>query len=121
MTYTDIMQYIPVNDTDAAHVREIADSIKANGWIGMPILVCNAFGGSLVTGSHRLAALRLLASEDWDFDPDILGDIAEDVSGEVEKWCIDEDEDFDHFPHDNLSAVFCGSWVEQYKDELIEW
>ena len=121
MKYHDISHYIPVNKVDPAHVRELADNIKANGWQGMPILVCNARDGSLVTGSHRLAALHLLKEENWDMNLDALGDIAEDVTEYVDRWCESEDETFDRFPHDDLRRVFKDTWVERYADELEEW
>lgn len=116
MTYTDIRAYAPINDTDAAHVREIADSIKANGWVGAPILVHDV-AGMLITGSHRLAAIKLLSDEDWDFDPDELGDIAEDVGDIIDEYC----EENGDIPFDMLSLVFSGTWVEEYADQLVEW
>lgn len=77
MQASEIMMFEAINPVDQTHVDEIAESIRENGWIGAPILVI-ASHGMLVTGSHRLAALRQI-DEAWDddewFDLDTLGDI----------------------------------------------
>lgn len=65
MTYDRISRFAPINDVDNDKVKEIAESIKANGYVGCPILV---FGESLLTGSHRKAALDLLDAEGYDDD-----------------------------------------------------
>lgn len=119
MKYTNISCYAPINRTDPDKVREIAESIKANGWVGAPILITE---GNLITGSHRLAALKLLEEEDWDFNADDLGDIAESVDDIVRDWCKANDRYVDEqFPFDSLQQVFGGTWVEEYADELKEW
>lgn len=119
MKWTDIMCYAPINDTDPEKVREIAESIKANGWQGAPILVVEGHG-QLVTGSHRMAALNLIQDETW-MDLDELGEIAETVDDIVEAWCEENDASLDELPYDNLEAVFAGTWVEEYKNEIVEW
>jgi ParB-like chromosome segregation protein Spo0J len=50
----------PVNDTNANKVAEIAASMKANGWIGRPIIAWNDDGShwQAFTGSHRIMAAR---------------------------------------------------------------
>ena len=60
MKYSEIASYAGINAVDAGKVADLAESIKANGWQGAPILVCNM---GLVTGSHRLAALAELFGE----------------------------------------------------------
>lgn len=119
MNYSDICCYAPINGTDPDKVRKIADSIKENGWVGAPILVIE---GQLITGSHRLAALKLLEEEDWDFIADALGDIAESVDDIVGNWCKANDRYVDdQFPFDSLRDVFCGTWVEEYATDIEEW
>lgn len=120
MTAMDIMSYCPTNETEAAHVEEIKRSIMANGWQGAPILVCESLG-MLVTGSHRLAALRDIIDTELDFDLDSLGDVAEPVDDIVSAWCEENDCAIDNLPYDCLSQVFAGTWVEQYADEIVEW
>lgn len=120
MKYSEFESFNPINKVDEDRVREIANSILENGWRGMPILVCESFG-YLITGSHRLAALKLIEEENEDFYLDDLGDIAEDVTDEINAYCEEHDETIDTIPYDNLSAIFAGTWVEQYKDELVEW
>ena len=48
MTYDRISRFAPINDVDNDKVKEIAESIKANGYVGCPILI---FGES---PSHRI-------------------------------------------------------------------
>ena len=84
MKYSEIASYAGINAVDAGKVADLAESIKANGWQGAPILVCNM---GLVTGSHRLAALAELDA-DLDYDGDALDqDVAEDVADEVNAYC----------------------------------
>lgn len=61
MRFSEIEYFAPINEVDENKVNEIAESIKANGFIGCPILVC---GESLITGSHRLTALQQLAEQE---------------------------------------------------------
>ena len=119
MTATEIMYYCPVNGVDQSRVDDIAESIRVNGWTGAPILVSEVCG-MLITGSHRLAALRELA-DDIDFDLDALGDVAEPVDDIIEQWCEDNDACIDDIRFDCLADIFAGTWVEQYKDEIVEW
>lgn len=120
MKANEIFFFAPVNEVDEKKVRDLVESIKANGWTGAPILVSVAHG-TLITGSHRLAALRTLdADMDWDGDLDDLGDIAEDVDDIIDAWCEENDNTIDDIQFDNLSSVFAGTWVEEYKDEIEE-
>ena len=119
MKYSEIRAFAPLNDTDPDKVREIADSIRTNGWQGAPILVA-AETGRLITGSHRVAAIRLLETEDW-FDADELGDIAEDVEDIVAQHMEDNYLTWETLYTDQLGLIFTGTWVEQYADEITEW
>lgn len=118
MTANEILYYSEINATNPDHVAEIAESIRENGWRGAPILVVEC-QGMLITGSHRLAALKALNNE-W-FDLDSLGDVAEPVDDLVNAWCEENNACIDDIPFDCLSDVFFGTWVEQYKDEIVEW
>lgn len=118
MKASDIIYYSEINDTNPEHVKNIADSIRCNGWQGAPILVAESFG-MLITGSHRLAALKALDAE-W-FDLDSLGDVAEPVDDIINAWCEENNACIDDIQFDRLSDVFSGTWVEQYKDEIVEW
>lgn len=113
MTYEEISRFAPINDVDTDKVAELAASIEANGWQGMPILVAAA-SGMLITGSHRFAALATLDDAD-DME------VAEDVQDIIDAYCEENDVTIDELPYDNLSAIFRGTWVEEYKDELEEW
>lgn len=118
MTYEDIKCYIPINDVDNNKVLAIAESIKNNGYVGCPMLVCESFG-MLITGSHRLADLSYLETEDDDFDYDI--ECAEDVSEILNAYCEENDITIDQIDFSNLSPIFEGTWVEAYKNEIEEW
>jgi len=118
MKASEILYYASVNDTDKQRVDDLAASINANGWQGAPILVMESMG-MLITGSHRLAALKAL--EDDGFDIDDLGDVAEPVDDIINAWCEENDACIDDIRFDSLSDVFAGTWVEQYKDEIEEW
>ena len=119
MTYMQISCYATPNDTDREHVDEIAQSILKHGWDGVPILV-DSVQGVCLTGSHRMAALRHLA-DDSDMDVDDMT-VALDVHDILEDWYDSQDpDDVDELPLDNLSAIFAGTEVEEYKDQLPEW
>lgn len=116
-TYFDISSLPTVNEVDQNKVEEIQESILANGWQGAPILYTNL---GLVTGSHRLAALREI--EETEDDDDILfEDVAEDVTDIVNDYCEKNDMTWDELDFGNLGAIFAGTWVEEYKDEIREW
>lgn len=118
MKAREIMFCSPINSADPEKVSQIANSIKGNGWVGAPILVCLDHN-CLVTGSHRLAALEML--EDEGFDIDSLGDIAEPVDNLIDQWCEENDTTIDDIRYDCLADVFAGTWVEHYKNEIEEW
>lgn len=119
MTYMQISCYATPNDTDREHVDEIAQSILKHGWDGAPILV-DSVQGVCLTGSHRMAALQHLA-DDTGMDVDDMT-VALDVHDILEDWYDSQDPDaVDELPLDNLRAIFEGTEVEEYKDQLPEW
>lgn len=119
MTYMQISCYATPNSTDRKHVDEIARSILRHGWDGAPILV-DSVQGVCLTGSHRMAALQHLA-DDSDMDVDDMT-VALDVHDILEDWYDSQDpDDVDELPLDNLRAIFAGTEVEEYKDQLPEW
>ncbi len=116
-TYEEIKSLPLVNDVDAEKVEEIKKSIMENGWQGAPILYSNL---GLVTGSHRLAALQEI--DDYEDDDDVLFEnIAEDVTDIINDYCESHDTYWDELDFGNLGAIFAGTWVEEYKDEIREW
>ena len=126
MTYNDIACYALINDVDTDKVNDLADSMIENGWVGCPILI---YGEELLTGSHRLAALREVERRyltgEIDEVPEVLTcDIAEDVTEIVEENIAKAEEENGYAPeieYDNLGWMLEGSWVEEYKDEMEEW
>ena len=108
MKFDEISCYATVNATDGAKVAELAESMKENGWKGAPV-------------SHRLAALTAIDS-DAEYDGEVLyEDVAEDVTDEINDYCEREGIGFEEIQFDNLRDVFAGTWVEEYKDEIVEW
>lgn len=116
-TYFDISSLPTVNEVDQNKVEEIKKSIVANGWQGAPILYTNL---GLVTGSHRLAALREI--EETEDDDDVLfEDVAEDVTDIINDYCEKNDMTWDEIDFSYLRDIFSGTWVEEYKDQIHEW
>ena len=132
MTAKEIIGYYPVNDCDPGKVAQIAESIKANGWTGAPMLVSETHW-RIITGSHRLAALRAIeeeaddAADNGDYDAyERLSSIlececAETVDDIIEAYCSDNDCTIDDLPYDNLSQIFAGTDIERYASEFAEW
>ncbi len=119
MTFEEISSFCTINPVDSNKVNEIAASIKKNGWVGCPILVYN---DALLTGSHRLAALKQLADADFDDVWDM--DVAEDVTDIVDANMAAHAEEYGECPdidYGDIGWLLQGSWVEEYKDEIIEW
>ena len=120
MTGYDILSLSIINEVDEDKVRALAESMVAEGWKGCPILV---YGDSLLTGSHRLAALKLIRDE-YEDDSILSEDVAEDVTGIVEENISAYDEKHGWAPdidYGNIGWLLKGSWVEEYKDEIAEW
>lgn len=116
-TYFDIKSLPLVNEVDEKKVSEIKESILKNGWKGAPILYTNL---GLVTGSHRLAALREI--EETGEDDDVLfEDVAEDVTEIIDEYCSSHDTYWDELDFSSLRDIFSGTWVEEYADSIDEW
>lgn len=117
-TYQDIKGLALINEVDNDKVNSLVQSILSNGgWRGAPILYTNM---GLVTGSHRLAALQQIDRELLD-DTVLYQDIALNVTDIINQFCEDNDYTWEQLPFDNLSMIFKGTEIEQYKDDLIEW
>lgn len=118
MRYSQIYYYNLINEVEEDKVTALAENMRSNGYVGCPILVCN---DQLLTGSHRLAALRKLEEEgvdvyDWEVAEDVT-DIVEDALSRFEEengWQKDVD-------CSEIGWLLEGSWVEEYKDEIAEW
>lgn len=118
MRFEEIAQYSLINDVNEDKVNEIAESIKVNGFVGCPILVASE---QLITGSHRLAALKLLDMQGYDLSNMY---VAEDVTDLVNDAFEKFNEKNEYYPDLDLSDIgwmFNGTWVEEYKDQIEEW
>jgi hypothetical protein len=116
MTAVNILDYEPVNPTYPEHVQEIKESIIVNGWMGCPIL---CYGNLLLTGSHRQAALRELAAEDYNIKFDCAVDVTDLIDGimQANGWTLEDI----YNNLDCLRCIFTGTWVEEYKEQLADW
>lgn len=115
MTGLEILGFEKVNGVNETKVNEIAESIKKDGWKGCPILV---YGNTLISGSHRLAALEKLNGEDFDIDFECAEDVSDIIEDKINGG-MDIDDIFNYT--DYLRAIFEDTWVEEYKDEIKEW
>ena len=125
MRFREIEYFAPINEVDENKVNEIAESIKANGFIGCPILVC---GETLITGSHRLTALKQLAEQEDNEEIDYIGVrdmfVAADVTDIIENAIQKFEEENGYTPdirYDDIGWIFKGTWVEKFRDEIEEW
>jgi len=125
--YDAIKHFGGLNEVDEEKVRGIMDSLLKDGWKGAPILYTEGHG--LVTGSHRLEALKRLEKMADDAEGELFdridailsAPIALDVTGIVNDYCARNDCTFDDIDFSDLSEVFEGTEVEQYADEIEEW
>lgn len=126
-TYQDIKDYGPINDVEEAKVESLVKAMLEEGWKGAPILY-DEYG--LITGSHRLEALKRIEKmldvmdvNDPKFKTgsEILDkEIAIDVTEYVQKYCEAYEIGRDEIQYDSLGEIFQGTPIEQWKDEL-EW
>lgn len=125
MKFDSIRCYPLINEVDPDKVSSLAQSMLANGWQGAPILV---YGESLLTGSHRLAALRQIANDIDTCDADVLHqDVAEDVTDIVIAAIERRAEGLGVEPYDvsidydNIGWILEGTVYEMYKNDIREW
>ena len=126
MTFHDIQYFLPINEVEEDKVNALVESMLANGWQGCPILTC---GDDLLTGSHRIVALKkiyeMYYNDELDEEPSVLTEeIAEDVTEIVEESISKFEEKHGYAPdidYSDIGFLLSGSWVEQYKDEIEEW
>ena len=120
MRYDHISHYNPINEVRRDKVAQLVESMLKHGWIGCPILI---YGDSLITGSHRLAALHKIAHEHPDAEV-LTQDIAEDVTDIIEARLAEFQAEHGYMPdieYDHIGWLFEGTWVEAYKASLPEW
>jgi len=116
-SYQTLKNFALINEVNEVKVNNLVQSILSNGWQGAPILFTNM---GLVTGSHRLAALQYIDCELLD-DTVLYQDIALDVTDIINQFCEEKDYVWEQLSFNNLSMIFKGTEIEQYKEELKEW
>ena len=118
MTYRQIANMLPINDVDESKVEILMNSMKANGYVGCPILV---WSDQLLTGAQRKIALQQLAEDEWEVcDWEVAEDGTELVEAAFEKF-EEENGWLRDMEYSDIGWIFKGTWVEEYKDEIEEW
>jgi len=111
-----VINFEPVNSAwDTDKVESLIENIKKNGWQGCPILT---YGNTLITGSHRQAALRKLFAQGEEIDFDCAVDVTDIIDQKLSEG-MEIEEIYDNL--DCLRTIFEGTWVEEYKSEIEEW
>lgn len=117
--FDDIKTFEPINNMEEEKVTKLIKSLRKNGWKGCPILIHD---GELLTGSHRLIALKNI--EIIDKEAKVLKEyVALDVTDIVDNRILElSDDEFDYdIDYSNLGPLFEGTEIEKYKDEIKEW
>jgi hypothetical protein len=119
LKFDDIKHLHSINNVDDELVLDLINSIMERGWQGCPILIYN---GELLTGSHRLIALKNIAV----LNPNekVLQEyVALDVTDIVNRRILElSDDEFEYgIDYSDLGLLFEGTEIEKYKDEIKEW
>lgn len=122
-TYQEISSLVELNEVEQAKVNELIESMLQDGWKGAPILYTNL---GLVTGSHRIVALKKITkmyeNDEIEIYPTVLDqEIALDVTDIVNNYCEKNEVSYEEIDFAFLSDVFEGTEVEMYKDQIKEW
>lgn len=117
LTLSEILTVDMINSVDEEKVNELMENIKANGYIGAPIFV-HAGINQLVTGSHRLEALKRLAEENEDL---YTIEVAIDVSKLVDNALNREGRTYQEIDYSDIGWMFEGTELEQFASETEEW
>jgi len=121
MKFEDIRTFELINETSEKKVNYLVNSILNKGYKGSPILVCNH---GLVTGSHRIQALKQL--EEMYLNNEIEIDFTEeveieDVSDIIENYCEEHEMSWNEIDFSNLGNIFKNTRIEKYKELIEEW
>ena len=117
MDYESISNILPINDVDPDLVKKIAESMS-NGWSG-PALLYSSAHNMAITGSHRIAAAKLLIDTDESYGE--YDGVVIDVDEYLEDYCEREDITIDQIPFDNLRLIFEGTDIESEAQQNIEY
>lgn len=118
MKYKNISNKALINNVAGEKVNAIAESMRRDGFVGCPILIWN---DQLMVGSHRMAALMKLEDEgidifDWEVAEDVTEIVEENFAKFEEENGWQRDIDFS-----DIGWLLKDSWVEKYKDQIVEW
>jgi len=110
---------VVINPIDNKKVEKIKESLIKNGFDSKnPILIYDDLGDEkLITGSHRMKAIKELSEEGYDIDIPII-----DVSNEVDNFFEKNNSGWEDIDYSNLRHIFEGTPIEKYKGYLeSEW
>jgi len=108
----------PVNKVDKKQVNELANSFKEKGWEGPPILYSKHHHRA-ITGSHRIAAAKMLLDDpDDDYTVDVE---AIDVDDYLDAYCDENNCTIDQIEFAMLRWIFEGTDLEKEVKKNAEW
>ena len=126
LKFDQIAHLAPINNLEEEKARAIFNSIKNEGWksdLG-PILI---YQGALLTGTHRLAALKFLFQSEPDhpvFREEIAWDVTEEIHRNIDAMpeddLLEKTYEIDDFSS-GLGELLAGTPVEQLREHIKEW
>ncbi|MDU6347593.1 MAG: ParB N-terminal domain-containing protein [Clostridium sp.] len=117
LTLSEILTIDMINAVDEEKVNDLMESIRVKGYVGAPLFV-HAGINQLVTGSHRLEALKRLAEENEDlYDTEV----AIDVSEMVDEALTRDGRTYAEIDYSDIGWMFEGTELEQFESETEEW
>ena len=122
--YDKISGFSEINNVDENKVNQLINSMLGQGWQGAPILYCDL---GLVTGSHRIAALKkieeMYINDDLTLEESRVLDEVKiiNVMDEINDYCEKTGYTWNGIDFSGLGEVFEETYIEQYKNEIVEW
>ena len=117
MKFDEISCYATVNATDGAKVAELAESMKENGWKRPPSSCATWASSPDRTASPRSRRSTPMRNTTERF----LRGRCRRRDRRDQRLLRARGIGFEEIQFDNLRDVFAGTWVEEYKDEIVEW
>jgi hypothetical protein len=124
LTIEEISNLTPINEVDPKKALSIANSIIEGTFKSPDILFFSPFSAA-VTGSHRIAAAKILMSLDQNSGFELgyreLEFPAIDIADEIDIYCEQQDCSFEDLPFDDLRKFLSGTEVEEDAELNEEW
>lgn len=113
-----------INSVSESKVKRLMESMMKHGWKGAPILYCDL---GLITGSHRVEALKRIddlyyEEEISDYEARVLYEVEIlDVDDIIQDYSRRTGNTWNDIDFDYLREIFKGTYVEKYKNDIVEW